>query len=60
VLGITSDVLFPLNEQRELAQGIAGAAYGELESGYGHDGFLLEIKQIAQQLEVFYAAALAN
>jgi len=60
VLGITSDVLFPLTEQRELAQGIAGAAYGELESGYGHDGFLLEIKQIAQQLEVFYAAALAN
>jgi homoserine O-acetyltransferase len=60
VLGITSDVLFPLNEQSELAQGIAGATYGELESGYGHDGFLLEIKQIAQQLEVFYAAALAN
>jgi len=59
VLGITSDGLFPLAEQRELAHGIAGATYAELESGYGHDGFLLEIKQITQQLEVFYAAALA-
>jgi len=59
VLGITSDGLFPLAEQRELAQGIADATYAELESGYGHDGFLLEIKQITQQLEVFYAAALA-
>jgi len=59
VLGITSDGLFPLAEQRELAHGIAGTTYAELESGYGHDGFLLEIKQITQQLEVFYAAALA-
>ncbi|MGI4870406.1 MAG: homoserine O-acetyltransferase family protein [Janthinobacterium lividum] len=56
VLGITSDVLFPLVEQRELAAGIAGAMYGELDSGYGHDGFLLETAQITQQLAQFYAA----
>ena len=60
VLGITSDVLFPLAEQRELARGIAGAVYGELDSGYGHDGFLLETVKITQALEVFYAAALAD
>ena len=54
VLGITSDVLFPLSEQRALAQGIAGATYGELASDYGHDGFLLEVKQISRQLERFY------
>jgi homoserine O-acetyltransferase len=59
VLGITSDVLFPLSEQREIAQGIAGAVYGELDSGFGHDGFLLETVQIAAALEGFYAAALA-
>ncbi|WP_317172195.1 alpha/beta fold hydrolase [Hymenobacter sp. BRD67] len=59
VLGITSDVLFPLSEQRELAAGIAGATYGELDSSYGHDGFLLEVNQIAQHLEHFYAAQLA-
>ncbi|MVN76547.1 homoserine O-acetyltransferase [Hymenobacter sp. HMF4947] len=60
VLGITSDVLFPLAEQRTIAAGIPGAVYGELDSGYGHDGFLLETVKITQALEVFYAAALAE
>jgi homoserine O-acetyltransferase len=60
VLGITSDVLFPLVEQRAIAQGIPGAVYGELDSGFGHDGFLLETAKITQALEVFYAAALAE
>ena len=59
VLGITSDVLFPLSEQQELAQGIAGAAYRELDSDFGHDGFLLETGQITRALEAFYAASLA-
>jgi homoserine O-acetyltransferase len=59
VLGITSDVLFPLSEQRTLAEGIAGAVYGELHSSYGHDGFLLETSKITQALEDFYAAELA-
>jgi homoserine O-acetyltransferase len=59
VLGITSDVLFPLVEQHQLASGIMGATYGELDSSYGHDGFLLETIKITQALEVFYAAALA-
>jgi len=60
VLGITSDVLFPLSEQREMTQGIPGAVYGELDSSFGHDGFLLETAKITQSLEVFYAAALAD
>ena len=54
VLGITSDVLFPLEQQQELAQGIVGAQYAELESSFGHDGFLLETVKIAQALERFY------
>jgi homoserine O-acetyltransferase len=60
VLGITSDVLFPLSEQHAIAQGIAGAVYGELDSSFGHDGFLLETAKITQALEVFYAAALTE
>jgi homoserine O-acetyltransferase len=60
VLGITSDVLFPLSEQRAIAEGIPGAVYGELDSGFGHDGFLLETAKITQSLEVFYAAALTE
>jgi len=60
VLGITSDVLFPISDQLEIAQGIAGAVYGELDSSFGHDGFLLETGKITQALELFYAATLAN
>jgi len=59
VLGITSDVLFPLSEQVAIAEGIAGAVYGELDSGYGHDGFLLETTKITQALEAFYATELS-
>ena len=55
VLGITSDVLFPLSEQRELAAHIPGATYAELDSRFGHDGFLLETTAITHFLELFYS-----
>ena len=60
VLGITSDVLFPLSEQRELANHIPGAMYAELDSRYGHDGFLLETAAITHFLELFYAPTFAH
>ena len=60
VLGITSDVLFPLSEQRELANHIPGAMYAELDSHYGHDGFLLETAAITHVLELFYAPTFAH
>ena len=60
VLGITSDVLFPLSEQRELARHIPGAMYAELDSRFGHDGFLLETAAIAHFLELFYAPTFAH
>ena len=60
VLGITSDVLFPLSEQRELAAHIPGAMYAELHSSLGHDGFLLETEAIAHFLERFYAPTFAH
>lgn len=47
VIGIDSDFLFPVNEQKYIAQNIAGAKYEEISSKYGHDGFLLESEQIA-------------
>ena len=55
ILGISSDILFPLSEQRELAAHISGAMYAELDSRYGHDGFLLETAAITHFLELFYA-----
>jgi homoserine O-acetyltransferase len=60
VLGITSDILFPLREQQELARHIGGVMYAELDSRYGHDGFLLETAAISHFLELFYVPTFAH
>jgi homoserine O-acetyltransferase len=46
VIGIESDVLFPLSEQRFLAQNIPNASLEVITSIYGHDGFLVEFDQL--------------
>lgn len=53
VIGITSDLLFPLREQEQIAKGITGAQYTELESIYGHDGFLVEFQRIETLIRQF-------
>lgn len=53
VLGISSDVLFPPAEQQLLARYIPGAMYAEMDSQFGHDGFLIETAQITHFLERF-------
>ncbi len=47
VIGIRTDMLFPLEEQRFLAMNIRDSVYHEIESEYGHDGFLLELEQLS-------------
>ena len=42
VIGIDSDVLFPLSEQQFIATHINGASFLPISSQFGHDGFLLE------------------
>ncbi len=47
IAGVTSDRLYPIELQRELAALIPGAAGAvEISSTFGHDGFLLEIEQV--------------
>ena len=46
VVGIESDVLFPLSEQQYLADKIDGAQLAVIKSDYGHDGFLVEFEQL--------------
>jgi len=60
VIGITSDVLFPPAEQQQLARHIPGAQYAEMDSGFGHDGFLIETAQITHLLERFYVRSFAQ
>ncbi len=46
VIGVFSDVLFPVAEQKFIADRIAGAVLRTVESEYGHDGFLIEYAQL--------------
>jgi homoserine O-acetyltransferase len=57
VIGVTSDILFPLNEQKLLAKGIKNSVYKEIESLYGHDGFLIETKQLTEHIKAFYTTS---
>jgi homoserine O-acetyltransferase len=50
VIAITSDGLFPPSESREWAEYIPYAKYYEIESRFGHDGFLLVTEQITKIL----------
>jgi homoserine O-acetyltransferase len=50
VVGVDSDVLFPLREQEELARLMPHAELAVIESEHGHDGFLLETPQLGALL----------
>jgi homoserine O-acetyltransferase/O-succinyltransferase len=45
VIGIDSDLLFPIHEQKYIAQHINEAQFAALSSAHGHDGFLVEFDQ---------------
>lgn len=53
VIGVGSDVLFPIGEQRFLGKHINNASFQQIKSAYGHDGFLLETNQLQDILEIF-------
>jgi len=50
VIGITSDILCPFEEQRHLAAHLPDARLIEIDSAYGHDGFMVEGEKIATHL----------
>ncbi len=50
IIGVTSDILCPLEEQRFLARHIPNAMLVEIDSTYGHDGFMVESEKIAHHL----------
>lgn len=54
VIGIDTDILFPVYEQKFLASHIPNAEYVEITSLYGHDGFLVEFEQLDKIIKQFY------
>jgi homoserine O-acetyltransferase len=53
VIGIKSDILFPIEEQKLLAAKIKNASFACIDSIYGHDGFLVENEKIGRIIKTF-------
>ena len=53
VVGIRSDVLFPVSEQVYLAARIPAGRLEIVDSLYGHDGFLVEIDDLTEKISAF-------
>lgn len=60
VIGITSDLLFPPEEQKFLAKHINNARYVEISSFYGHDGFLIETEILTKEIGSFLKSTPEN
>lgn len=59
VIGIHSDVLFPVEEQTQLALHIPNAQLELIDSTYGHDGFLIEFAEISRLAQPFLDGTVA-
>jgi len=53
IIGISSDILCPLTEQQFLAANIPHSHLVEIDSDYGHDGFMVENESISQHLDTW-------
>lgn len=56
VLGIDTDLLFPTCDQKLINEYIPNSEYAELESFFGHDGFLLEFEKQNEIYKEFLTA----
>lgn len=53
-IGITSDLLFPVAEQKFVAENVASGSYVEIDSFFGHDGFLIETGKVTEIVKRFW------
>jgi len=60
VIGIENDLLFPISEQKYLADVIPNARLDVINSLFGHDGFLVEFEQLSNHIKRFFAEDLVE
>ena len=46
VIGLTTDIIFTPDEMKQLSKQLPNAKYFEIQSEFGHDGFLVEHQQL--------------
>jgi homoserine O-acetyltransferase len=60
IIAITSDILCPPEAQRFLAQHLPNATFAEMDSSYGHDGFLIEAEIISAHYRAWMEEVQSN
>ncbi|MFI3333463.1 MAG: alpha/beta fold hydrolase [Rikenellaceae bacterium] len=53
MVAIGSDILFPPSELQRMSELIDGAVYAEIQSAFGHDGFLIEWRALSAVIDNF-------
>ncbi|PHI20194.1 homoserine O-acetyltransferase [Lewinellaceae bacterium SD302] len=59
VIGIDTDILFPLEEQGLISRHLPNSRFQVINADFGHDGFLTEAKQLGDLLADFLQDTLA-
>ncbi|MBI4418935.1 MAG: homoserine O-acetyltransferase [Ignavibacteriales bacterium] len=57
-IGVSSDIRYPIIEQKELVQFIPNARYAEINSIHGHDAFLIEFDQLNNMISEFFTTSI--
>ncbi len=57
VVGITSDVLYPITEVEALAEAMPNARFAAIDSPHGHDAFLMDTAELDTIIRTFLASA---
>jgi homoserine O-acetyltransferase len=53
-IGVSSDIRYPVAEQKELVRFAPNARYAEIDSIHGHDAFLIEFDQFTAIIKEFF------
>ncbi|MFT4179745.1 MAG: homoserine O-acetyltransferase, partial [Thermomonas sp.] len=60
VIGVQTDILFPIQQQEEIADGLRGAGiavdFQPMPSPQGHDAFLVDVERFGPALRGFLAS----